>query len=890
MRFIKNSFFFLFSFFSSIFYFPLWWYVKNLHFWFLFFTRALRLIADGLAISAFLRHFFAPYREDRTFVGFGIGILFRTFWIAASIFLFLASAVFLLIAFLVYLAWPLTFLFAIIEILEGYPIPAVMWGLLFLPAVLVYCQWYVRQPRKTASQLVPEKNRAGSESASQQDIVLVMTPTARKLWRRYKDKHFKPDLTIGDISDFAKMLFAAPKIKDIFLRLDFGQKEQEEFLQKLSRLKTVSIKCDLNNLAGNILQTAKKFHHKYIDEDIILLALAENIPQLTSALKEKGITVESLQSTISWVEEKADTKESWKFWRDEHFHLRGGGDLAWVAGFIPTLKHFSVDISKLIRQGQIPRIVGRKNEVKEILQTLSRTTQGNVLLVGPSGVGKTSIIYAIAQRLLSGEIEGVSKNLKDKRILQLDIAGIIAGTSGRGDLEWRIKKTLDEIGKGKVILFIDEIEGMVSAGIADYFSPTLVTGDIQIIGATTWEDYKKTIEPQAVFATYFQVIEIPEPADEETINILKGIALEIEKDQGVTITYPAIEAAVKLTRKFIHDRVLPDKAIDLLDETAVFVREKRKKERGKISIIDEDVAEVLSNQVGIPVSKINLEESEKLLNLEEILHRRIVGQNKAIDAIANAMRRARAGLAAGNRPIASFLFLGPTGVGKTETTKALSESYFGTEANMIRFDMSEFSESGLVANFTARLCDTVSRRPFTVILLDEIEKATPEIHNLLLQVLDEGRLTDPVGKTADFTNTMVIGTSNVYQKGQKGIKGVKEEEIEVRRVLGRFFRPELINRFDGIIVFDALTPTQMIEIAKLELAKVTERLREKEIELTFDNGIAEVLAKEGYDSEFGARPLRRVIMEKIEDPISKKILGGRLKAGQKIVVERLPIV
>lgn len=883
MRIIKKLF-------SFLFYFPIWWYVKNLRFWFLFISRALRLLADGLAIFPFLRHFFAPYREDRTFVGYGLGIVTRTLWLTASTAILLASAAFLLIVFVLYLVWPLTFLVALMEILEGYPEPAAMWGFLFLPAVWVYYQGYVRRPKKKVERI---KRVEKIEEA--------MTAAARRLWRKFKSKYFKPDLTIGDISDFVKMLFAAPKIKDIFLRLDFDKSEQDSFLQKLGQLRTVSIKSDLDGLAENILQTAREFQHEYIDEDIIFLSLVATIPQLEQILKQEGITIEAINDTISWVEDKADARESWKFWQDRHFHLRGGVDLAFVAGFIPTLKHFSLDISKLIKQGKIPRIVGREAEVEEILQALSRTTQGNVLLVGPPGVGKTSIIYAIAQRLLS-----------EKKIIQLDLAGIIGGTAGRGDLEWRVQKTIQEAGKGRAILFIDEIEGLVAAGLSDYFSPTLSTGDIQIIGTTTREDYKNLISPQPLFTTYFQVVEISEPNDDEAIKILQGITEEIEKEQEVTITYPAIEAAVKLSRRYIHDRVLPDKAVDLLDATAVSVAKTAAKGKpvgfpfltrrveepaspaGRLAAVmnvtDEDVAIVLSQQIGVPVSKITLEESEKLLNLEEILHERIIGQKQAITAISNAMRRTRAGLTPGNRPIASFLFLGPTGVGKTETTKALSQAYFGTEENMIRFDMSEFSESGLVANFTARLCDEVSRTPFTVILLDEIEKAIPEIHNLLLQVLDEGRLTDHTGKEADFTNTMVIGTSNVYQKGLKGMKGVKDEEIEVRRVLEKFFRPELINRFDGLIVFEALTPSQMIEIAKLELAKVIRRLEEKQIEISFSDAVSAQLAKEGYDPEFGARPLRRVIMEKIENPVSKKILSGRMKIGQKLVVERLPIV
>lgn len=863
-------------------YFPIWWYVKNLHFWFLFVSRALRLIADGLAILPFLRHFFAPYREDRTFVGYGIGIVIRTLWLTASTVILLASAAFLLTVFLIYLFWPLTSLFAMMEILEGYPVPAAMWGFLFLPAVLVYYQGYVRRPKKRVER-VKKVEKIGE----------AMTATARRLWRKFKFKYFKPDLTIGDISDFAKMLFAAPKIKDIFLRLDFDKSEQDSFLQKLGQLRTVSIKSDLDGLAENILQTAKDFHHHHIDEDIIFLSLVVTIPQLEQILKQEGITIEAINDTISWVEDKADACESWKFWQDRHFHLRGGVDLAFVAGFIPTLKHFSIDITKLIKQGKIPRIIGREVEVEEILQTLARTTQGNVLLVGPAGVGKTSIIYAIAQRLLS-----------EKKIIQLDLAGIIGGTAGRGDLEWRVQKTLQEAGKGRAILFIDEIEGLVAAGLSDYFSPTLSTGDIQIIGTTTREDYKNIISPQPLFTTYFQVVEISEPNDDEAIKILQGVASEIEEDQEVTITYPAIEAAVKLSRRYIHDRVLPDKAVDLLDATAVKV--KTTLEVVSPIVTDEDVAAVLSSQVGIPISKVTLEESEKLLNLEEILHERIVGQEQAITAIASAMRRARAGLTPGNRPIASFLFLGPTGVGKTETTNALSQAYFGTEENMICFDMSEFGEPGQVANFTTRLCDEVSRTPFTVILLDEIEKAIPEIHNLLLQVLDEGRLTDPAGKEADFTNTMIIGTSNVYHPpkadspppaggGSEADSEVNREnkegrETEVRKILEKFFRPELINRFDGIIVFDALTPAQMIEIAKLELAKVIRRLKEKQVEISFSDVVAEQLAKEGYDPEFGARPLRRVIMEKIEDSISKKILSGRIRAGQKVVVERLPVV
>ena len=636
----------------------------------------------------------------------------------------------------------------------------------------------------------------------------------------------------------------------------------------------------------------------------------------------------------------------------------------------PTLNQFGNDLTRIAREGKLDPVIGRKKETERVIQILSRRTKNNPCLIGEPGVGKTAVVEGLAEKIVDGDVPEI---LKNKRVVSIDISSMVAGAKYRGDFEERIKKSLNEVKKaGDVILFIDEIHTIVGAGSAEgaidaanILKPLLARGEIQVIGATTLNEYRKYIEKDAALERRFQPIMVDEPSKEDTVLILKGIRDKYEAHHNVKITDEAIEAAVNLSIRYLNDRFLPDKAIDVIDEASSRARlltyvepdkikemeekikniEKQKeeaiskqnfekaaslrddehelkeqleKERQKwrnknskkiVNIKEEDIAKVISNWTGIPTSKITEGENERLKNLEQILHERVVGQDEAVSAVAKAIRRGRVGLKNPKKPIGSFLFLGPTGVGKTELSKALAEALFGNEDAMIRVDMSEFMESHSVSKMIGSppgyvgydeaggLTEKVRRKPYSVILFDEIEKAHPDVMNILLQILDDGRLTDATGRTVDFKNCVIIMTSNVgarfiAENKSLGFKIEKEkqeeqynkyEEIkkEVMNELRKQFKPEFLNRIDEIIVFHKLTDEDIGKIIDIMLNEVKERLGEKKIELSVDKSAKELIAKKGTDSSYGARPLRRAIQSILEDQLAEDILDGKLKDGVK---------
>ena len=636
----------------------------------------------------------------------------------------------------------------------------------------------------------------------------------------------------------------------------------------------------------------------------------------------------------------------------------------------PTLNQFGNDLTRIAREGKLDPVIGRKKETERVIQILSRRTKNNPCLIGEPGVGKTAVVEGLAEKIVDGDVPEI---LKNKRVVSIDISSMVAGAKYRGDFEERIKKSLNEVKKaGDVILFIDEIHTIVGAGSAEgaidaanILKPLLARGEIQVIGATTLNEYRKYIEKDAALERRFQPIMVDEPSKEDTVLILKGIRDKYEAHHNVKITDEAVEAAVNLSIRYLNDRFLPDKAIDVIDEASSRARlltyvepdkikemeekikniEKQKeeaiskqnfekaaslrddehelkeqleKERQKwrnknskkiVNIKEEDIAKVISNWTGIPTSKITEGENERLKNLEQILHERVVGQDEAVSAVAKAIRRGRVGLKNPKKPIGSFLFLGPTGVGKTELSKALAEALFGNEDAMIRVDMSEFMESHSVSKMIGSppgyvgydeaggLTEKVRRKPYSVILFDEIEKAHPDVMNILLQILDDGRLTDATGRTVDFKNCVIIMTSNVgarfiAENKSLGFKIEKEkqeeqynkyEEIkkEVMNELRKQFKPEFLNRIDEIIVFHKLTDEDIGKIIDIMLNEVKERLGEKKIELSVDKSAKELIAKKGTDSSYGARPLRRAIQSILEDQLAEDILDGKLKDGVK---------
>ncbi len=640
----------------------------------------------------------------------------------------------------------------------------------------------------------------------------------------------------------------------------------------------------------------------------------------------------------------------------------------------PTLNQFGGDLTKCAREGKLDPVIGRKKEIERVIEILSRRTKNNPCLIGEPGVGKTAVVEGLAEKIVA---EDVPQMLKNKRVVSLDIASMVAGAKYRGDFEERIKKCLEEVKKaGDVILFIDEVHTIVGAGSAEgavdaanILKPLLARGEVQVIGATTLNEYRKYIEKDSALERRFSPVTVGEPSQEETVEILKGIRDKYEAHHNVKITDEAIKASVELSTRYINDRFLPDKAIDLIDEAAskvkmrtytepdslkklsdkiaqldkekedairsqdfekaASIRDKEKAAKEKLgkekekweskntksitTLTEEDIAEVVSSWTGVPVQKLTQSENEKLKNLEETLHKRVIGQNEAVEAVAKAIRRGRVGLKDPNRPIGSFLFLGPTGVGKTELSKALAESLFGNENAMIRIDMSEYMEPHSVAKLIGsppgyvgfdeggQLTEKIRRKPYSVILFDEIEKAHPDVMNMLLQILDDGRLTDSQGRMVNFKNTVVIMTSNIGARliTDKNTLGFtiannqkeetqKEYEAIKKDVMGELkkeFRPEFINRIDEIIVFHKLNEEDIKQIIDIMLSQVTKRLQEQNMELTIDDSVKELIAKKGIDVNYGARPLKRAIQNLLEDKIAEAILDGKMKPHQKAVAK-----
>ncbi|QVL52101.1 MAG: ATP-dependent Clp protease ATP-binding subunit [Cyanobium sp. M30B3] len=788
---------------------------------------------------------------------------------------------------------------------------------------------------------------------------------------------------------------AAKVLKSMGVNLKDARVEVEKIIGRGSGF--VAVEIPFTPRAKRVLELsleeARQLGHNYIGTEHLLLGLIrEGEGVAARVLENLGVDLAKVRTQV--IRMLGETAE-----------VAAGGGGGKGSTKTPTLDEFGSNLTQQAADGKLDPVVGRQNEIERVIQILGRRTKNNPVLIGEPGVGKTAIAEGLAQRINSGDIPDI---LEDKRVLTLDIGLLVAGTKYRGEFEERLKKIMEEIrGAGNVILVIDEVHTLIGAGAAEgaidaanILKPALARGELQCIGATTLDEYRKHIERDAALERRFQPVMVGEPSVEDTIEILRGLKERYEEHHRLTIADEALIAAATLGDRYISDRFLPDKAIDLIDEAGSRVRlmnsklppaakevdrelravqkqkedavreqdftkagELRDKEvelREQIRTIlqarkdepeaaaataaegetatatptataiapatttvtvdldrapmvtEEDIAHIVASWTGVPVQKLTESESAKLLNMEETLHQRLIGQDEAVKAVSRAIRRARVGLKNPNRPIASFIFSGPTGVGKTELTKALAAYFFGSEEAMIRLDMSEFMERHTVSkligsppgyvgfNEGGQLTEAVRRRPYTVVLFDEIEKAHPDVFNLLLQLLEDGRLTDSKGRTVDFKNTLIIMTSNigskVIEKGGGGLgfefSGEAVEDTQYNRIrslvneeLKQYFRPEFLNRLDEIIVFRQLTRDEVKEIAEIMLKEVFSRMEEKGIHLSVTESFKERLVEEGYNPSYGARPLRRAVMRLLEDSLAEEFLSGRIGEGDSAIVD-----
>jgi ATP-dependent Clp protease ATP-binding subunit ClpC len=702
---------------------------------------------------------------------------------------------------------------------------------------------------------------------------------------------------------------------------------------------------------------ARRLNHHYIGTEHLLLGLVREGEGIAAGVLESlGVNLEKVRQQVMQVVSQSS-----------------GYQPRAQATKTPYMDALGFDLTEAARQAKLDPVIGRQNEIERVMQILSRRTKNNPALIGEPGVGKTAIVEGLAQRIVAGD---VPEPLQNKRLVSLDIGALVAGTKYRGEFEERLKKIVGEVKDTASILFIDELHTLVGAGAAEgavdaanILKPALSRGEVQTIGATTLDEYRKYIERDAALERRFQPVKVEEPSVEETIDILRGVRERYEEHHKLKITDAALTAAAVLGARYVTDRFLPDKAIDLIDEAASRVRmyrsasppslkeavrglkslqreldsavggqefelaadlrERERKLQHRISdleanwkeeqgqsepeVTEEDIAQVVSMWTGIPLMRLATEESERLLHMEDALHERIIGQDEAIETLAKAVRRARAGLKDPRRPIGSFIFLGPTGVGKTLLARALAEFMFGSEDALIKIDMSEFMERHTVSRLVGappgyigyeeggQLTEAVHRKSYSVILLDEVEKAHPEAFNMLLQILEDGTLTDAKGRRVDFRNTILVMTSNVgadliQREGTMGFaiaesaekKFQQEYQIMKDKVLGQLkqtFRPEFLNRIDGVIVFHPLSTVQIRQIVNLELKRIRMQLAEQEINVEISEAAMDLLGERGYDRQYGARPLRRIIQNLIEDPLAEGLLQGRFKPGTTVVID-----
>ncbi|MCL5004264.1 MAG: ATP-dependent Clp protease ATP-binding subunit [Patescibacteria group bacterium] len=830
-----------------IFKFPIWWY-KERSLWFLRLFKNLALFLNRqLAITLMVRLWLTPLFGDPNLVGHLIAVVFRTGRILFGLLVILLAEVlnaFLLLIwvflpFLVFTDWRIySFIFI---------------GLVFL----VYLRDRFDEPERTI--LGPGNLNENPELFLRSSMIKLISSSRDnlellgKICRRRVPQRLLQKLSYQTCDDFLK---------------DFRGPDGTRLtkIQSLGR----------DALLKDSLYQALDLGHRHISSVHLLLSL----------LKASNYRFADAREVLIWSNREYRRSHPPHFW-DENYKVDGlgGFNRGWTGRVTYNLDRYSRDLTREAEAGYLPPLIGKKNQVEEALRVLERSLKNCVLLIGEPGCGKTTLVYGLAQEIVKGT---AARGLADKRLMMLEISRISAGTRSVGEVQERINNVLDDIqNSGNIILFLDEIQNAVSAGgsadtsvVFGSLEPRIGQKGFQVIGAATWENYRKYIEPNSAFARLFEKVEIPEAGFDETLEILEYLGLDLEEENKVIITLDCLKACIDLSSRYIYGRVLPDKAVDLLEETVSFVRSQN---RSLPLVLKADVQKIVAEKTSIPVTLAvgNTEEAASLLNLEGKIHERLVDQTEAVLALSDAIRRARVGLREEKRPITSLLFVGPTGVGKTETAKALAEVFYGHEERLIRFDMTEYQTEGSVDSLIAKLTDGVRHHPFSLVLLDEAEKANSRILDIFLQVIDDGRLTDEGGKTASFANTILVFTSNagtqfIYENLRVG-RSIDEFKGELSQKLESSFRIELLNRFDGIIVYKPLLPKHTEMIARLKLKKIAADLLKEGFVVSFSEELVKKLAADGYDVALGARPMRRLIQDKVESSIAKKILSGEIK-------------
>ena len=798
------------------------------------------LLNNEFSFTLNLRLMFTPLFGDYTFMGRFIGFIFRFIEI---IFGSLILLILWILSFFIPVVWWLLPILILIKI-----------KLLLLPITLVvFLVWLVAQKN------TPEKR---VQEVSQNKLASCFRPKALTYTNQPEKLYQDPTILL---------------------------------ILKKAELLTDTLITELAHAAIQKAEVIKKAYdyavsHKtrYVEPEHVFLAVLATHHNIDNVLSTYGGALETLEQTIKWVVAKREDLAKVYFWqKDYEKPIMGGIGKGMTGRVTPALNSVSEDFTRKVKKGLIKKIIGREQEIKEIADILSGS-KVNVLIIGEPGSGKTSIVKGIAYKIVRGT---EYKSLKFKRIVSLDIGAMLAGTKSPGDVAAKLNKIIEEIdASNDIILFIDEIHNLVSeeANIFSILEPHLASDKIQFIGATSIENYRKHIEPNGSFARLFQLVEIPQAGKEDTLEILKYVACEYERDYKIVISLPALKKVIELSEKLVHERVLPDKAIDILNRTAVSISKATK------FVTAEDIAKEISEMTHVPVTAVTQDESQKLLNIEKELAKRVIGQDDAINQVGAALKRARVGIRNENKPIASFLFVGTTGVGKTETAKALAQTYFGDSKAMIRLDMSEYQQADSINRLIGSpdgaskgiLTEAVRSKPFSLILLDEIEKAYSNVLLTFLQVLDDGRITDSTGRVIDFDNTIIIATSNVGTRAIQEIAGQggtfdQMQEATMKEVRTHF-APEFLNRFNGIIVFKPLNIDSVRKICNLMLGSVRQLAENKGIKINFKPELVDELIKRGYNPEWGARPLARTIENSVESYLAVKLLANGIKQGDSL--------